>query len=290
MADYRTYTPTTYRGSSIGRDITLGKKSVYPPKTVGIYIDWSQYPTNCVEINLGPGTGQVINSLDWIKSVYIDNEDHATSVDVQFPDTLFRTTAKANAIISAQVITNQTIAYIMRDTTTLGPGFTNVYFANFILDPYTQEQVAFVNDLWLGSSLPNGSVIFGPPTLGQRHVQRYLPLNLNFTTPEFFGGPYTRGAIIFKGFRVALTGVYSDSVPWAAMNITFGSIATTYKNWRWLAPNNLSFVGYKELENTFALNFPVDATQTIFISSALGMTCAGNIIIDIFYDYTTGGF
>lgn len=169
---------------------------------VSAAINWFSYGASSLNpniavsvqsINAGAGPRQL---LDRIKSVRIDNLGNNVPVYVTFPDTNYTVVAPPNSVVWEPVRTGQFNAII------IGEGFTSsvslplqnttVFFCNFFVPPFIDQEINQAISLWLASAnITHGNSIlqqnYNAPAVGdQFFIGSILATAVSGTTSTIF--------------------------------------------------------------------------------------------------------
>ncbi len=173
-----------YQGTPYAIPMQIGKVGLY---AVPLKFNWANYggltTTNLlIGVNLGPGGSQVRQTLDKIRSLYIDNVGSQVPIYVIFPDTNFVVVCQPYSAGWYPVFTNSYVFNVAalgltaRNITT-----TNIIISNSNAVPYTDTALQSV----LGNEL--SSLVIGGGA------------GLSSITPIFGGQSYANGNLSITG-------------------------------------------------------------------------------------------
>jgi len=179
------------------RNTGFGKqKAELPPTIITVPIGWASYGANENNPNIavqvtGLQGGGARQLLDKILSVRIDNLGNDVPVYVYFSDTGYTVACPPNTIVWDSVQTGKFNALIIGEGFSNTPGATSVYFCNFAQQPFVNNEIIQVQDLWLASAeITRGNSIFqqnfGIPALGDQFVQAFVDPTINDSTAPVF--------------------------------------------------------------------------------------------------------
>lgn len=217
--------------------------------------------------------GLASNTLDQIKSVYVDNLGSDVPVYINFPDTNFTVACKPGAAGWFPVFTLGLVANVFAEGLTPGDlSQTLVLFANFNMVPYLDSEVDQTIALYKASrTITRGTTIYnqdyGTPALGDQTFQAVLNFAAASQTAALWGTPLASGFIyltelwlLFFGSNITDAGAsaidfqaYIESTGLAGTLYQFGTVAVPI-----VGITNRSLLLY----NATGLNLKLDATQT----------------------------
>jgi len=275
------YTSAPYAGALVANNVGICTPSKFPPRTVVATIDWSKYPTGCVEIDLN-ANASVLQSFDFIRSIQIDNTKVRNSVQILFPDTNNDVSCPNDTIVSSYVLTLQMRALVFGVVN--GSGLTRIFFNNFIVDTFTQENLPFSVMLGEQTSNANGDTNYNTVTLGRQFTSYLLALNTNIPIANLFGSPILGRNIVFTNIQARAIGCYTDKTTPQPMEAILFSNAVPINVWRWYAPNDMSLLSGIEITPKHSIQEALNiSSQNLSLKNNLNLT-SGFLQVDFHYD------
>lgn len=282
--DLSKYTPAPYQGRLLAKPVGLCLASKGRPQTVVLTIDWSLYPGHVVSINLQAGAGQqVVDPLDFIRSMYVDNQGVRSAVAVMFTDTAFEVFCEPDAAIAAPVITFQKTLVVLGGFSA-NAGTTRIYLNNFPLAPFESKPIGEVLAAAYSSTLPGqGAAIvgYGAGDSTKEIISVCTVLTNVIVLPAVVT---TTGFYIINNLDFSVVGNYSDSLTPIAMQYQLkqGALPALYQ-WSWYARNDIEDFSRKQI----ACYQPTQTRQAqataIELVNLTGVAMAGAVILTINY-------
>lgn len=277
------YTSRPFIGPLVGQDVGICTPSKYNPRVVKCIIDWSKYPKGCCEIDL---RGGIVNPIDFIRSVVVDNVSRLSTGTLFFPDTQFIIEYQPDAVISGFALTFQLrcLVFNSRPTET---GFTTIFFANFLVDSYSQIAQPNSVDLWQVTSDPVfGQAIYHAPVLGSQNQQILISLSDTVSQTNIMQSPNSQGKYYITGMEAYAFGSYSDALAPKEMKVVIKDLTagTVPYYLEWIAPNDPSIVSRQNLIINTMKFIPLDSLH-IYVMQNLNNTTGGFVIWTIYYDW-----
>jgi len=173
-------------------------------QSVPLVIPWALYSTSTfnigVQVNLG-GQG-LQNSLQQIRSVYIDNMKSSCPVYILFPDTGYVVVAKENSAGWFPVYTNQyNFSIIALGIDPNNIPITKVLITNVAIDASVDVEIDSAIAQFLASSLIQRGGTFNPqigvPALGDQLFSTSLNSAINGAVSTLWGTPLAVGEFVY---------------------------------------------------------------------------------------------
>lgn len=291
--NFTNFTPAPFRGQVNSQNVGICTPSKYPPKTVVMEINWSQYPTGCISIDLASNRG-VIDSLDFIRSIVVDNTGRNVPVQVVFPDTKYDVSCPADCTVTQPIETFQLKVLIFSISNLFGLGITRIFFNNFLMDSSQQYNNTSTINFWQSSDNLINSPInqrYTAPALGSIFMQYLVDLSSVAPSPPLFGSPLLTPAsmrLIITNVQCTLLAVYTDGNTALGGNVTLFSGATGIYVWNFTIPNDLSiYSGAPSIYPRTAIQESIIMSNPITIRNTGATIPRGFVQLDFQFDVLT---
>jgi hypothetical protein len=227
--------------------------------------------------------------LDDIKSVYVDNTGSSIPIYLVFPSTGFVVSIAPNTSDWYPVYTiDYSVQVYALGLTTNNIPKTGIWFANILMQPYSDPEISQTQDLWLASHLiTRGTTIFntnfGIPALGDQIVSGGLSITANGTVTIYGGFGPDAAFIYMTQMQLAVQNANIGGAN-AAVQLIFEStgIAGIFIQYEFDMVAGQTTVANEILFDLHG-NYKIDGTQTwrLRVNKLFGTFTAGNCTLYI---------
>jgi hypothetical protein len=206
-----------YNKPLVAKPVDICTTQKHQSKVVPVSINWVQFPSFAVSINLNQGTAGT--TMDKMVGVFIDNADNAEDIVLIAPDTGQRLVCFAfqQTYFPIFSTTNIINIYNGQHVDLLGPkGNINLLFTNFPLNEFLNTNaLPSALALFEGTSNVDASGIvnnnFFPPVLGDKHVDNTFDLSTTGNQSLIAAPPVAQGLIVVQNLQFAIFNCYNTT-------------------------------------------------------------------------------